>query len=96
MDKKIILDKLKEYKAKSPYKAVIKDLGLFGSYANGNNTESSDVDVFVKLKPARMFDLAGIKNDLEELLGKKVDVIALRNSMNKYLKKEIKDHGLHA
>jgi predicted nucleotidyltransferase len=68
---------------------------VFGSYARGNNTTKSDVDIFVKLKPAKMFDLITIKNDLEKLLGKKVDIIAIRDSMNEYLKNEIKNHGIY-
>lgn len=43
-----------------------------------------------------MFDLISIKNDLEKLLGKKVDIIAIRESMNEYLRKEIKNHGVYA
>ena len=95
MDRKTIIEKLKVYKRKSDYSDKIKELGVFGSYAKGNNTIKSDVDIFVKLKPARMFDLISIKNDLEKLLGKKVDIIALRESMNEYLRNEIKNHGIY-
>jgi predicted nucleotidyltransferase len=42
-----------------------------------------------------MFDLITIKNDLEKLLGKKVDIVAIRESMNEYLKNEIKNHGIY-
>lgn len=42
-----------------------------------------------------MFDLIGIKYDLEKILGKKVDIVALRDSMNEYLKNQIKQKGLY-
>jgi len=95
MNRKTIIEKLKVYKNDSDYCNKIKELGVFGSYARGNNTTKSDVDIFVKLKPAKMFDLITIKYDLEKLLGKKVDIIAIRASMNEYLKNEIKNHGIY-
>jgi len=95
MDRNTIIEKLKVYKKKSAYCDKIKELGMFGSYASGNNVRKSDIDIFIKLEPARMFDLISIKNDLEKLFGKKVDVIALRNSMNEYLKNQIKQYGIY-
>ena len=94
MDRKTIIEKLKVYKKESVYSDKIKELGLFGSYATGDNFRKSDIDIFVELKPAKMFDLISIKNDLEKLFGKKVDIIALRKSMNRYLKKQIEDKGI--
>lgn len=95
MNRKTIIEKLKVYKRKSDYSDKIKELGLFGSYATGNNIRKSDIDIFVELEPAKMFDLISIKNDLEKLLGEKIDIIALRKSMNRYLKKQIEDKGIY-
>lgn len=95
IDKKTIIEKLKQYKKKSQYRDKIKDLGLFGSYAKDISSSRSDVDIFVRLEPARMFDLISIKYDLEELLGKKVDIVTLRKSMNQYLKNHIMQHGIY-
>ena len=95
MDKKTILNRLEDYKRNSDYSDKIKELGIFGSYAKGSETLKSDIDIFVKLKPAKMFDLISIKNDLEKLFKKKVDIIAVRRSMNQYLRNEIKNHGIH-
>ena len=95
MDRKTIIEKLKVYKRKSNYSDKIKQLGLFGSYATGNNIRKSDIDIFVELEPAKMFDLISIKNDLEKLLGEKIDIIALRKSMNRYLKRQIEDKGIY-
>ena len=95
MDKKYIIEKLKIYKKKSQYNNVIKELGLFGSYTSGEKTKKSDIDIFVQLEPARMFDLIGIKNDLEKLFGKKVDIILLRKPMNKYLMNQIRQNGIY-
>lgn len=50
---------------------------VFGSTAEGNSNESSDVDLLVKMShDASLFDLVEIKLELEELLEVKVDVIS--------------------
>ena len=52
---------------------------LFGSVARGEDTETSDVDILVETpKEYGLFEFAGIKLDLEEALGKKVDLIDYR------------------
>lgn len=96
MNQKEIIEKLSYYKKKSEYHKKIKQIGLFGSFAKNNSTSKSDVDVFVKLQPAEMFTLIGIKNDLEKLFGRKVDIVAIRLKMNKALLNEIKNNGIYA
>ena len=55
----------------------IKKAVLFGSYADGTQTESSDIDLLVEFSESSvsLFKLAGVKLRLEELTGKNVDVI---------------------
>ena len=55
----------------------IKRVSLFGSYADGTQTEDSDIDLLVEFaEPAvSIFKLAGIKIKLQDLTGKSVDVI---------------------
>lgn len=49
---------------------------IFGSVAQGTAGEASDVDFLVDLEPGRsLFDLGGLLMDLEDLLGRKVDVV---------------------
>jgi predicted nucleotidyltransferase len=49
---------------------------IFGSVAEGEAKEDSDVDFLVDLEPGRsLFDLGGLLMDLEELLGRKVDLV---------------------
>jgi predicted nucleotidyltransferase len=72
---------LKKYK--------VKKAGIFGSVVRGEATDNSDVDILVELPDqASLFDLAGLKIDLEELLGKKVDVLTY-NSLYHLLKEQI-------
>lgn len=49
---------------------------LFGSVVRGEMTEESDIDLLVELpETASLLDLAGLKIDIEELLGRNVDVL---------------------
>ena len=67
---------------------VIK-ASLFGSFARGENTRDSDVDILVKLASGKtLFDLVGLKMELEDALGKKVDVLTY-NSIHPLLRKNI-------
>ncbi len=64
---------------------VIK-ASLFGSFSRGEETENSDVDILVQLgKSKTLLDLVGLKLDLEEELGRKVDVLTY-NGLNHRLK----------
>ena len=51
---------------------------LFGSYSRGEQTKDSDVDIIVLLDKSIPIGLKffGMWNDLEELLGRKVDVVS--------------------
>ena len=52
---------------------------VFGSFARGEEREDSDLDVLVDLEPGRdLLDIVAIKQDLEALLGRKVDVVTER------------------
>jgi len=56
----------------------IEKAWVFGSYARGEETRKSDIDIMVRFdKEARisLFDYIGIMNDLEDLFHKKVDLV---------------------
>lgn len=62
---------------------------VFGSHATGASTASSDVDFLVQLEPERdLLDLVGLKQDLEVLLGRPVDV-AEEGGLSPYLRDQI-------
>ena len=49
---------------------------VFGSVARGEADATSDVDFLVELEEGRsLFDLGGLLMDLQDLLGRKVDVV---------------------
>jgi predicted nucleotidyltransferase len=53
----------------------VKRLGLFGSYAKGSPTQTSDVDVIVEFEQPLGLVFIEFAEELESLLGRKVDVL---------------------
>lgn len=53
-----------------------RNLRIFGSVARGTASTESDIDFLVDMDSGRsLFDLGGLLSDLQELLGRPVDVI---------------------
>lgn len=66
------------------------DVRVFGSVARGEAGEESDVDFLVELDQGRsLLDHAALKVELEELLGRPVDVATVRG-----LKPRVREHIL--
>ncbi|MCK4904862.1 nucleotidyltransferase domain-containing protein [bacterium] len=58
----------------------VKKAALFGSVVREEATEGSDIDLLVEFNGSKsLLDLVGLKLELEELLGKKVDVLTYRS-----------------
>jgi predicted nucleotidyltransferase len=54
--------------------------GVFGSYARGEESSGSDLDLLVELPPgSSLFDLVGLQLDLSEELGVEVDAHTYRS-----------------
>ena len=81
MTKKDILNYLSLHKNEFQKEYEVEKIGLFGSYARDEARADSDIDIFVQMKPD-LFKLVGLKQQIEEDLQKKVDII--RN--HKYIK----------
>ena len=63
-------------------------IGIFGSVARGDSTENSDIDILYQFKDAvGLFNLIRIKDNLEEKLNKKVDLVS-----EKYINPKLKQH----
>ncbi len=88
MTKETILDYLASHKDEFQKKYQIQSIGIFGSYARNEATKESDIDIFVKMKPD-LFKLVGLKEQIEEDLQKKVDVIREHKHMKPFLLKMI-------
>jgi len=66
-----------------------RNIRVFGSAVRGTSTEHSDVDILVDLEPSRsLLDHVGFKQELEELLGRRVDVV-VEGGVSPYLEERI-------
>ncbi len=61
---------------------------IFGSYARGDATKNSDVDILIEPPRGIGLGFVGIKLELEKKIGRKVDLLTY-NSIHPYLKKYI-------
>ncbi len=61
---------------------------IFGSYARGDATKNSDVDILIEPPRGIGLGFVGIKLELEKEIGRKVDLLTY-NSIHPYLKKYI-------
>ena len=62
-----------------------ESIALVGSVARGDDRDHSDYDFLARFsKGASLFDLAGLRLDLEELLGHEVDVISVGGLKDKH------------
>jgi len=54
----------------------IRKAGFFGSFARGESGKDSDIDLLVEIgSDISLLDFVGIKQELEEALGRKVDLV---------------------
>ncbi len=62
-----------------------KKIEIFGSYARGEQKETSDLDVIVEFEKRKsLLEIVGIEQELEDALGIKVDLLT-RASISPYL-----------
>ena len=64
-------------------------LGIFGSVARNEASDDSDVDIVVETQVPDLLMMVNLKEDLEQLLQRKVDLVRYRVRMNPFLKKRI-------
>jgi uncharacterized protein len=90
-----VLDLLRKFKQDNSEKYGILEIGIFGSIARDEAREDSDVDICIKTKTPNPFALVHIKEDIEGLIQKHVDIIRVREKMNSFLKERIDKEGLY-
>lgn len=70
----------------------VKDVYLFGSYARGEATSSSDVDIYCDSGDVdTLFKEVAFNEELEEALGKKVDVVTIGSQMHEFFRQQLEE-----
>ena len=95
MNRDDILLSLRRFKETNQHKYNIIRIGLFGSAARNSIGQQSDIDVVIELETQDLFDLIGIKLDLEEQLSQEVDIVSYRKKMNEFLKRRIDKEAVY-
>jgi len=90
-----IIPTLRKFKEMNRKRYEIIRIGVFGSAAGDSMNEQSDIHVVVELGKQDLFNIIGIKQDLEEQFSKHVDVISYRKKMNQFLKKRIDKEAVY-
>jgi len=92
MQDQTMLEKIKKQALPILRKAQVKKASLFGSYVRGEQNEKSDIDFLVEYpQHTSLFDVAELKQNLEEILGKRVDLVgynAIKPRLKRYILSE--------
>ena len=68
----------------------IHEVYLFGSYARGEAKNTSDVDIYCESGDIEtLIDQGYLEEELEESLGKKVDILFIGTRLNDYFKEQL-------
>ena len=73
----------------------VKRIGLFGSFARGDENETSDVDIMVEFEQPTFDNFMKLAFFLEDLLGKKVELVT-PDSLSPYVVPYVKDEVVWA
>lgn len=89
-----LIEQLQRLKPNLAKRFAVSQIGIFGSVARGEAHLKSDIDIVVHMQPD-MLKRVQLKAELEQILGKEIDVIRYRNSMNPYLKARIDQDAIY-
>ncbi len=71
-----------------------RNVRLFGSVARGEARPDSDIDVLVEFEPGRtLLDRIGLMQDLEDLLGRKVDVVT-EKALHRLIRQQVLEQAV--
>jgi len=74
---------LRAHKEELRQKFGVSSIAIFGSYARGEQTELSDVDILVEFEGPIGWEIVDLKDYLESLLGIQVDLITKNAAMSR-------------
>jgi uncharacterized protein len=84
-----LLKKYKENINKIAFSHGVRSIRVFGSFARGEENIHSDIDFLIELEPNRsLLDIISLKYDIEDLTGRKVDVVTTKG-ISPYLAEQI-------
>lgn len=95
MDKKEIVQQLQANRHCFHTAFGVKIIGIFGSFARGEETKESDVDILYEIEEGKklsLFSYLKLVKQIEEMFHKKVDLVradAVKRRVGEYIKKDL-------
>ncbi len=90
-----IIDILRRRDREIKERFQVKRIGLFGSFARGEETDTSDVDIMVEFEQPTFDNFMKLAFFLEDLLGRKVELVT-PDSLSPYIAPYVKDEVVWA
>ena len=72
------------------------NIGLFGSFARGQSSRDSDIDLIVELREPRFDYLAGLQVYLENKFSRKIEIVRKGNRINSRFVKRVEKDIIYA
>jgi predicted nucleotidyltransferase len=83
---------IKQHQRELEEKYKVKKIGVFGSYARGDQSEDSDIDILVEFKEPVGFLFIHLADFLEEILESEVDLVtpdAIKPNRRSYIMEDV-------
>lgn len=88
LNKEEVQRTINEHKAYIAEAFSVEKIGLFGSFARDEYTEESDIDLLVEFKRPVGFEFIELKEYLESLFQKPVDLVTV-NALRPFMKEQV-------
>ena len=86
----LTIKKIKEIILPILFKHDIYEVYLFGSYARGEAKNTSDIDIYCEAGNVKtLIDQGFLEDELEEALGKDVDIVFIGTRMDEFFKQQL-------
>jgi uncharacterized protein len=95
LDRDQLQNLLKDFMAQHGADYHLQKIGFFGSYARDQATAESDVDIVFTTDRPNLLTTSAMKQDLEVLLGRKVDVIRLHQYLSPAFRDRIEREAVY-
>lgn len=90
-----ILDQLRVYYSYNKERFGIEKLGIFGSFARGEETPESDIDIIISLKNPSFFLYGEISRQLQDVFGREIDLVSAKAHLNDEFKLQIEKEAIY-
>ncbi len=90
------LQKLKQFKLQYADEYGIERIGIFGSFARGEQKDNSDIDIYYEGKSLGLKSLVSFPAELERMFGMPVDVVRKHNNLRPSFLKRIMNEIVYA